>query len=105
MSFGISTTNGTAVSLSSREGANPPQLVITTSNTAGVAPLLPSRPDPLPPVVFLFVPLLAPTLLMLSGPGRRALNGALAGSVEPGLIAAARASMRTRIAARHAADA
>ena len=29
-SFGISTTNSTAVSLSSRSGANPPQLVITT---------------------------------------------------------------------------
>jgi hypothetical protein len=28
-SFGLSTTNSTAVSLSSREGANPPQLTIT----------------------------------------------------------------------------
>ena len=28
-SFGLSTTNSTALSLSSREGANPPQLVVT----------------------------------------------------------------------------
>jgi len=30
-SFGLSTTNSTALALSSREGANPPQLVITTT--------------------------------------------------------------------------
>ncbi|MGZ6266204.1 MAG: CBM96 family carbohydrate-binding protein, partial [Candidatus Limnocylindrales bacterium] len=33
-SFGLSTTNSTAVSLSSREGANPPQLMITWTSGA-----------------------------------------------------------------------
>jgi hypothetical protein len=31
VSFGLSTTNSTALALSAREGANPPQLVITTT--------------------------------------------------------------------------
>ena len=31
VSFGLSTTNSTALAMSSREGANPPQLVITTT--------------------------------------------------------------------------
>ena len=46
-SFGLSTTNSTALSLASREGANPPQLVITTSGGAAVIPPLPpSKPSP-----------------------------------------------------------
>lgn len=31
VSFGLSTTNSTALAMSSREGANPPQVVITTT--------------------------------------------------------------------------
>jgi hypothetical protein len=101
LSFGVSTTNSTAVSLSSREGANPPQLLITTSTPAGLVPLLPNRPDPMPPVVFLLVPLLAPALLLVTGgPSRRVLHGAGSGAFEPWLIAAARSALNRRISAR-----
>jgi hypothetical protein len=103
ISFGISTTNSTAVSLSSREGANPPQLLITTTTPAGAVPLLPSRPDPIPPIVFLLVPVLAPALLVLRGiPARRSLRGSGSAWLEPGLIGAARAAMSRRLASRAA---
>ncbi len=77
VSFGISTTNSTAVSLSSREGANPPQLVITTASPADVVPLPPSSPDPYLPILFLLVPVVVPSLLLLlqNAPGRRSLGG------------------------------
>jgi acid phosphatase type 7 len=65
-SFGLSTTNSTAVSLSSREGANPPQLVITwTGGAAMVAPGSPSRADPWPAAPYILLPLLGPGLLLL----------------------------------------
>ena len=67
----ISTTNSTAVSLSSREGANPPQLVVNWSGSASaVPPIGNGSGDSTPPpvLVLLSVTLLAPSLVVL---GRR----------------------------------
>jgi hypothetical protein len=76
ISVGISTTNSTAVALSSRTGANPPQLVVTTSSGAATLPLPPARPNPLIPVVLLLIPILAPGLLLLQrNPVRRSMAG------------------------------
>ena len=77
--IGVATTNATAVSLSSREGANPPQLVITTSSSGSAVPLPPSGPQPtLPAVVLLLtLPLLVPASVVLRRPvERRLLNWA-----------------------------
>jgi hypothetical protein len=89
-SFGISTTNSTAVSLSSREGANPEQLVITTTGGAALLPPPPSGgngPDPAL-ALLLLMPLLAPGLVVLTRPGR--LPGAV------GLAAAMRSNPVSR---------
>jgi len=65
-SFGLSTTNSTAVSFSSREGANPPQLMIAwTSGAAIVAPASPSRPEPGLVTSLLLVAMLAPVLTLV----------------------------------------
>jgi hypothetical protein len=95
-SFGLSTTNSTAVSLSSREGANPPQLVISWTNGASlVVPLSPSRPDPRLVVLGLAIPLLACGVLLLE---RRRVSRALSGSLvrpsEPAAFALAHRSRR-----------
>jgi hypothetical protein len=86
-SFGFSTTNSTAVSFSSREGANPPQLVINWTSGAAVAPpALPPAPRPnLPLVLLLFsLPLAAPALVALDRrPERRLLRGLLTLRVAP----------------------
>ena len=76
-SFGLSTANSTAVSLSSREGANPPQLTVTwTSGASMVAPASPSRPDPWLAIPILLISLLASGLLLVAGrPERRVLHG------------------------------
>jgi hypothetical protein len=105
-SFGLSTTNSTALGLSSRTGANPPQLVITTSGGAAVLPPLPAnRPNPLTPALFLLIPILAPALLLVDRPtGRRFLGGSRKGSPEPGLLALARLSLSCRGLARRALD-
>ncbi len=39
VSFAVTSSSGTAVSLSSREGANPPQLIVAVSAAGGAAPL------------------------------------------------------------------
>ena len=65
-SFGLSTSSTTAVSLSSREGANPPQLVITwTVGASIVAPAWPNRSDRWLMTLFLLIPVLALGLLLL----------------------------------------
>jgi hypothetical protein len=76
-SFGLSTANSTAVSLSSRDGANPPQLTVTwTSGASMVAPASPSRPDPWLAIPILLISLLASGLLLVAGrPERRILHG------------------------------
>src|SRR5665811_1752818 len=49
VSFGLSTTNSTALSLSSREGTNPPQLVVTTAgSTPSPSPSPVVTPSPSP---------------------------------------------------------
>ncbi len=76
-SIGLSTTNSTAVSLSSREGANPPQLVVTWSSSGAAVPLPPSSGDrPMLPVILLMtLPLLAPAVVVLRRPlDRRLFN-------------------------------
>jgi hypothetical protein len=102
VSLGISTTNSTAVSLSSRQGANPPQLVVTTSSGAATLPPLPSRPNPLLPIVLLLVPILAPSVLLLQRPPVRRLQApSRARGNLPALILRARAALaRARGSAR-----
>ena len=97
-SFALSTTNATAVSLSSREGANPEQLVITTSSSGSLLPPPPSGggKDPMP-ALLLLMPLLAPSILLLTRPGRRFLAGT---SGFGPIVAAAASSRRTRFAGR-----
>ena len=75
--FGLSTSSTTAVSLSSREGANPPQLVITwTVGASIVAPAWPSRSDRWLMTLFLLIPVLALGLLLLQWrPVRWVVNG------------------------------
>jgi hypothetical protein len=76
-SFGLSTTNSTAVSLSSREGANPPQLVITTSTAAAFVPPPPPPGGGEPTTLLallLLMPLLAPSVLILGRAGGRSLQ-------------------------------
>ena len=101
-SFGLSTTNATALALSSRTGANPPQLVITTTGGASIIPPLPAnRPNPLLPALFLLIPIVAPSLMLLDRTAaRRYLGGAAAG--EPALLALARAALSRRGLARRA---
>jgi hypothetical protein len=73
ISFGTSTTNSTALALSSREGANPPQLVISGPGIAlVVGPSQTPAPGqiPGPQFAFLLMPLMLPGLLLVS-PGRR----------------------------------
>ena len=102
-SFGLSTTNATALGLSSRTGANPPQLVITTSGGAAVLPpLTPTRPNPLLPALYLLIPIVAPGLLLVDGPTRRRFLGSRAGAPEPGLLALARLALSRRGLARRA---
>ncbi len=96
VSFGLSTANSTALSLSSRTGANPPQLVIGWSGLAvvGPAPALPNGPNPWLAAMFLLMPLLAPGLILLDEfPGRRALNGFSLRPSGPGRLALARQAL------------
>jgi hypothetical protein len=71
--FGLSTTNSTAVSFSSREGANPPQLVVTYAAPVALGPVAPLSSDsPISPAIALLgIPLLAPSALVM----RRPLTG------------------------------
>jgi hypothetical protein len=102
-SFGLSTTNATALGLSSRTGANPPQLVITTSGGAAVLPpLAPVRSNPLLPALYLLIPILAPGLLLVDGPTRRRFMGTRTGIPAPGLLALARVALSRRGLARRA---
>jgi hypothetical protein len=72
ISFGLSTTSSTALALSSREGANPPQLVISGPGIALViGPSQTTGFSQVPTVAYLLVPLLLPGLILLSRPGRR----------------------------------
>jgi acid phosphatase type 7 len=104
-SFGLSTTNATAVSLSSREGANPPQLVVTTTGGAAILPpLSPSRPNPNPllPALYLLIPILAPGLVLVDRlTGRRFLGGPRQAPA-PGLASLARVALSRRALARRA---
>jgi hypothetical protein len=76
-SFGLSTSSTTAVSLSSREGANPPQLVITwTVGASIVAPSWPNRSDPWLMTLFTLLSVLALGLLLPQWrPVRWVVNG------------------------------
>jgi len=103
VSFGLSTTNSTALSLSSREGANPPQLVITGPGIATlvppVAPSAPSGPGPFYALIYLLVPVLVPGLILLDRrPDRRALGGLRLGMPQPGPLNAVRAALAPRYA-------
>ncbi len=60
VSFGISTTSGTALSLSSKEGAQPPQLLVTGAGLASVLPSGSGGSDRFPSVAYLFIPLALP---------------------------------------------
>jgi hypothetical protein len=77
--FGLSTTSSTAVSLSTREGANPPELRIGWASAASVvAPVMPGFPGE-----WLFLPILLAPVLMLgllpkSRPARHVLGRPLA---------------------------
>jgi hypothetical protein len=88
-SFGLSTTNSTALSLSSREGANPPQLVVVFSGgvPAVAVPPAPSPGSPLSALFFL-IPLIPVVLLVR--PARlawqRAFVAPRALSNEPGFV-------------------
>lgn len=78
VSFGLSTTNSTALAMSSRTGANPPQLVVAYSGGASIVvpPQLPSRPNPLLVGLLLTMPALLPGLIVLERmPVRRTLRG------------------------------
>jgi hypothetical protein len=102
-SFGLSTTNATALGLSSRTGANPAQLVITTSGGAAVLPpLAPVRSNPLLPALYLLIPILVPGLLLVDGPTRRRFMGTRTGIPAPGLLALARIALSRRGLARRA---
>jgi acid phosphatase type 7 len=63
INLGLSTTNATAISLSSREGANPPQLVIAFTGTQSAAVVPPNLPGL--PLIWpaLGLPMLAPVLV------------------------------------------
>jgi hypothetical protein len=76
-SFVISTTNATAVSFSSREGANPPQLVVNWASPAAVLPpLAPPPSNANLPVLLLGLPFMAPALILVGRrPERRILGG------------------------------
>jgi acid phosphatase type 7 len=66
VSFGLSTTNATALSMSSRTGANPPQLVVTGPGLASFLP--PAGPGGLPlplPLPILLLPLLPASLVFI----------------------------------------
>ena len=98
ISFGLSTTNSTALSLSSREGANAPQLVITGPGIAGlappVAPSAPNGPVPLYALIYLLIPALVPGVILLdSRASRRGLGGWRIGEPRPGLLSAIRAAL------------
>ncbi len=103
VSFGLSTTNSTALAMSSRTGANPPQLVVTWSGLAVVGPLpsLPSRPNPVLLTLFLLMPLLAPGLILLDRtPGHGVLNGSPFRPSGPGRVALARLALAQWMRAR-----
>jgi hypothetical protein len=95
VSFGLSTTNSTALAMSSRTGANPPQLVIAWSGLAVVGPATPpNRPGPLLVALLLLMPLLAPGLILLDRmPGRRALDGFRLRPSRPGRLALTRMAL------------
>src|ERR1035437_3176371 len=92
-SFGLSTTNSTALSLSSREGANAPQLVVVFSGgvPAIALPPTPSPGSPLP-TLFLLIPLI-PALILVR-PARpqwqRAFVAPRARRNQPGFVTALR---------------
>jgi hypothetical protein len=95
VSFGLSTTNSTALAMSSRTGANPPQLVVTWSGLAVVGPAAPpNRPGPLVVALLLLMPLLAPGLILLDRmPGRRVLDGLRLRPSGPGRFAVAQMAL------------
>ncbi len=103
ISFGLSTTNSTALSLSSREGTNAPQLVITGPGIAGlappVAPSAPNGPGPLYALIYMLIPALVPGVILLdSRASRRGLGGWRIGEPRPGLFSAIRAALAPRYA-------
>ena len=102
-SFGLSTTSGTALALSSREGPNPPQLVITTSAGAAVVPPPPpSKQSPLLPALYLLIPILAPSLLILTRPNGRRFPNPGGPLPTPGLLALIGRAVSRRSLARRA---
>ena len=90
--------------MSSRTGANPPQLVVTTTGGAAVLPPLPAnRPNPLPAALYLLIPMLAPGLLLLERPtGRRLVAGLRGLAPAPALVALASRALSRRALARRA---
>jgi hypothetical protein len=108
-SLGLSTTNSTALALSSREGTNPPQLVITTTGGAAVLPPVPpsrpNPPNPILPALYLLIPVMVPSLLAVDRlTGRRFLGGPRKGNgtPAPGLLALAQMAFSRRSLARRA---
>jgi hypothetical protein len=73
VSIGLSTTSKTALALSSRESANPPQLVIVWSGSGGAATLVaPRGPVELPAMALLMdIALIAMAVLVLEATRRR----------------------------------
>jgi hypothetical protein len=72
VSLGLSTTGSTALALTSREGANPPQLVISGPEIAlVVGPSQAPWPGQVPAVAYLLMPILLPGMILLSRPGPR----------------------------------
>ena len=103
ISFGLSTTNSTALSLSSREGANAPQLIITGPGIAAlappVAPSAPNGPGPLYALIYLLIPALVPGVILLdSRASRRGLGGWRIRAPRPGLLSAVSAALAPRYA-------
>jgi hypothetical protein len=78
--------------------------VITTTGGAAVVPPPPAnRPNPLLPALYLLVPVLAPSLLLLQRQnGRRFLGGLRNTAPAPGLLALARVALTRRGLARRA---
>jgi hypothetical protein len=75
----------------------------TSGGAAVIPPLPPSKPSPSFPALYLLIPILAPSLLlMVRLPWQRFLGGAGNGVPAPGLLALARRAMSRRSLARRA---
>ena len=88
-SFGLSTTNSTALSLSSREGANPPQLVVAYSGGVPAVALPPARSPGSPLQALFFLIPLIPALILVKParlPWQRAFLAPRRQSNEPGFM-------------------